>query len=45
MRCFNDAEGPQWKHSMFGNPNDPETFRSVTVWWQPNNYLSVKLKY
>ncbi|KAL3819038.1 hypothetical protein ACJIZ3_004943 [Penstemon smallii] len=27
VRCFSDAEGPQWKHSLFGNPNDPETFR------------------
>ncbi|KNA04878.1 hypothetical protein SOVF_195620 isoform A [Spinacia oleracea] len=27
VRCLNDAEGPQWKHSVFGNPNDPETFR------------------
>ncbi|KAI3468258.1 hypothetical protein Pfo_024921 [Paulownia fortunei] len=27
VRSFNDAEGPQWKHSLFGNPNDPETFR------------------
>ncbi|KAL8521988.1 hypothetical protein ACS0TY_012224 [Phlomoides rotata] len=27
VRSFNDAEGPQWKHSLFGNPNDSETFR------------------
>ncbi|CAN4076572.1 unnamed protein product [Withania somnifera] len=27
VKCFNDAEGTQWKHSLFGNPNDPETFR------------------
>ncbi|KAG8375536.1 hypothetical protein BUALT_Bualt10G0109900 [Buddleja alternifolia] len=27
VRSFSDAEGPQWKHSLFGNPNDPETFR------------------
>ncbi|KAK9698114.1 hypothetical protein RND81_08G083600 [Saponaria officinalis] len=27
VRCLNDAEGPQWKHSLFGNPNDPETYR------------------
>eukprot|EP00268_Persea_americana_P011356 TRINITY_DN1480_c0_g2_i5.p1 TRINITY_DN1480_c0_g2~~TRINITY_DN1480_c0_g2_i5.p1 ORF type:complete len:2512 (+),score=535.90 TRINITY_DN1480_c0_g2_i5:141-7676(+) len=27
VRSFNDTEGPQWKHSLFGNPNDPETFR------------------
>ncbi|CAI9094379.1 OLC1v1030104C1 [Oldenlandia corymbosa var. corymbosa] len=26
VKCFN-AEGPQWKYSLFGNPNDPETFR------------------
>lgn len=26
VRCFN-VEGPQWKHSLFGNPNDPETFK------------------
>ncbi|XP_027180766.1 uncharacterized protein LOC113779395 [Coffea eugenioides] len=26
VRCFN-AEGPQWKYSLFGNPNDTETFR------------------
>ncbi|KAH7840144.1 hypothetical protein Vadar_013191 [Vaccinium darrowii] len=27
VRSFNDADGPQWKYSLFGNPNDPETFR------------------
>ncbi|KAK6927422.1 hypothetical protein RJ641_006013 [Dillenia turbinata] len=27
VKAFNDTEGPQWKHSLFGNPNDPETFR------------------
>lgn len=27
VRSFNDADGPPWKHSLFGNPNDPETFR------------------
>ncbi|XP_048494067.1 uncharacterized protein LOC104887752 isoform X2 [Beta vulgaris subsp. vulgaris] len=27
VKCLNDAEGPQWKNSVFGNPNDPETFR------------------
>ncbi|XP_051127624.1 uncharacterized protein LOC127249073 isoform X2 [Andrographis paniculata] len=27
VRSFSDAEGPQWRHSLFGNPNDPETFR------------------
>lgn len=26
VRCFN-VEGPQWKHSLFGNPNDHETFK------------------
>lgn len=26
VRCFN-VEGPQWKYSLFGNPNDPETFK------------------
>ncbi|CAM8967510.1 unnamed protein product [Rhodiola kirilowii] len=26
-KAFNDVDGPQWKHSLFGNPNDPETFR------------------
>lgn len=28
MRSYNDADGPHWKHSLFGNPNDHETFRS-----------------
>lgn len=27
VKSFNDSDGPQWKHSFFGNPNDPETFR------------------
>ncbi|KAL0323864.1 UNVERIFIED_CONTAM: hypothetical protein Scaly_2353500 [Sesamum calycinum] len=27
VRSFNDADGSQWKHSLFGNPNDHETFR------------------
>ncbi|KAG5562644.1 hypothetical protein RHGRI_005388 [Rhododendron griersonianum] len=27
VRSFNDADGPPWKYSLFGNPNDPETFR------------------
>ncbi|CAK9164522.1 unnamed protein product [Ilex paraguariensis] len=27
VRSFNDTDGQQWKHSLFGNPNDPETFR------------------
>ncbi|XP_021746280.1 uncharacterized protein LOC110712151 isoform X1 [Chenopodium quinoa] len=27
VKCLNETEGPQWKHSVFGNPNDPETFR------------------
>ncbi|XP_031125569.1 uncharacterized protein LOC116027922 [Ipomoea triloba] len=31
VKCFNDAEGPQWKHSLFGNPNDLETFRRRCV--------------
>ena len=27
VRSFSDADGPPWKHSLFGNPNDPEIFR------------------
>ncbi|KAH7298964.1 hypothetical protein KP509_25G067100 [Ceratopteris richardii] len=27
VRCFSDAEGPPWKHSLFGNPNDADTIR------------------
>ncbi|GAB4854205.1 hypothetical protein Ancab_022789 [Ancistrocladus abbreviatus] len=27
VRSLNDAEGPRWKYSLFGNPSDPETFR------------------
>ncbi|XP_011622545.1 uncharacterized protein LOC18432072 [Amborella trichopoda] len=27
VRSFNESDGPPWKHSLFGNPNDPETFR------------------
>ncbi|MED6221749.1 hypothetical protein PIB30_057762 [Stylosanthes scabra] len=27
VKSLNDSEGPQWKYSLFGNPNDPETFR------------------
>ncbi|KAJ8763794.1 hypothetical protein K2173_003576 [Erythroxylum novogranatense] len=27
VKAYNDSDGPQWKHSLFGNPNDPETFR------------------
>ncbi|KAF3778358.1 hypothetical protein EJ110_NYTH43674 [Nymphaea thermarum] len=27
VKSFNDNDGPPWKHSLFGNPNDPETFR------------------
>ncbi|KAA3489962.1 Zinc finger FYVE domain-containing 26 [Gossypium australe] len=27
VKTFNDADGPQWRHSLFGNPNDQETFR------------------
>ncbi|KAI3501756.1 hypothetical protein L1887_29761 [Cichorium endivia] len=31
IKSFNDTEGPQWKYSLFGNPNDPETFRRRCV--------------
>lgn len=27
VRSFSEVDGSQWKHSLFGNPNDPETFR------------------
>ncbi|XP_047319786.1 uncharacterized protein LOC124923854 [Impatiens glandulifera] len=27
VKSFNDMDGPQWKYSLFGNPNDPETSR------------------
>ncbi|KAE8675824.1 Zinc finger FYVE domain-containing protein 26 isoform 2 [Hibiscus syriacus] len=27
VKTFNDSDGPQWRHSLFGNPNDQETFR------------------
>ncbi|KAD3641724.1 hypothetical protein E3N88_30948 [Mikania micrantha] len=27
IKSFNDTDGPQWKYSLFGNPNDQETFR------------------
>ncbi|GMI81443.1 hypothetical protein like AT2G25730 [Hibiscus trionum] len=27
VKTFNDSDGPQWKHSLFGNPNDQETSR------------------
>ncbi|XP_062022257.1 uncharacterized protein LOC133738693 isoform X1 [Rosa rugosa] len=27
VRSYNDSDGPHWKHSLFGNPNDSETFR------------------
>ncbi|GAV76003.1 hypothetical protein CFOL_v3_19478 [Cephalotus follicularis] len=27
VKSFNDSDGPQWKHSLFGNPSDAETFR------------------
>ncbi|PWA62406.1 hypothetical protein CTI12_AA322820 [Artemisia annua] len=27
IKSFNATDGPQWKYSLFGNPNDPETFR------------------
>lgn len=31
VKSLNDADGPQWKHSLFGNPSDPETFRRRCV--------------
>ncbi|KAG8657349.1 hypothetical protein MANES_03G064200v8 [Manihot esculenta] len=27
VKSSNNPDGPQWKLSLFGNPNDPETFR------------------
>ena len=27
VNCFNDTEGPPWKHSLFGNPNDADTIK------------------
>ncbi|GKU87148.1 hypothetical protein SLEP1_g1595 [Rubroshorea leprosula] len=27
VKSFNDSDRPQWKYSLFGNPNDPETSR------------------
>ncbi|XP_064990639.1 uncharacterized protein LOC135628052 isoform X1 [Musa acuminata AAA Group] len=27
VKSLNDSDGPQWKHSLFGNPSEPETFR------------------
>ncbi|KAL5558300.1 hypothetical protein UlMin_034511 [Ulmus minor] len=27
VKSFNDSDGPQWQYSLFGNPNDIETFR------------------
>jgi zinc finger FYVE domain-containing protein 26 len=27
VRTFGDNEGPPWKHSLFGNPNDADTSR------------------
>lgn len=27
VKSYNDPDGPQWQYSLFGNPNDPETFR------------------
>ncbi|WOL00352.1 hypothetical protein Cni_G09065 [Canna indica] len=27
VKSLNDSDGPQWKHSLFGNPTEPETFR------------------
>lgn len=31
MRAFGDGEGPPWRHSLFGNPSDPETQRRRSV--------------
>ncbi|KAI4380183.1 hypothetical protein MLD38_006402 [Melastoma candidum] len=31
VKSFNDPDGPQWKHSLFGNPIDPDTFRRRCV--------------
>lgn len=27
VRTFGDSEGPPWKRSLFGNPNDADTIR------------------
>ncbi|XP_024403575.1 uncharacterized protein [Physcomitrium patens] len=27
VRTFGDSEGPPWKHSLFGNPNDADTVK------------------
>ncbi|XP_024541382.1 uncharacterized protein LOC9656299 [Selaginella moellendorffii] len=27
VKCFSDADGPPWKRSLFGNPNDNDTFK------------------
>ncbi|XP_050366910.1 uncharacterized protein LOC126785311 isoform X2 [Argentina anserina] len=27
VKSYNDSDGPHWKLSLFGNPNDSETFR------------------
>ncbi|KAG0600289.1 hypothetical protein M758_11G022200 [Ceratodon purpureus] len=27
VRAFGDSEGPPWKHSLFGNPNDADTVK------------------
>lgn len=27
VRSFTDTEGPPWKHSLFGNPNDTDTLK------------------
>ncbi|KAG6474190.1 uncharacterized protein LOC122028060 isoform X1 [Zingiber officinale] len=27
VKSLNDSDGPQWKHSLFGNPSEPETFK------------------
>ncbi|XP_072966910.1 uncharacterized protein [Typha angustifolia] len=31
VRSLNNTDGPQWKHSLFGNPSDPDTFRRRCV--------------
>ncbi|XP_076932004.1 uncharacterized protein LOC143597374 [Bidens hawaiensis] len=31
IKSFNVTDGPQWKYSLFGNPNDPETFKRRCV--------------
>jgi zinc finger FYVE domain-containing protein 26 len=27
VRAFGDSEGPPWKHSLFGNPNESDTVK------------------